>query len=52
MRGKGIREPTTGRFGHQYLHFNVAIPKHLTDKQTQLMKEFGDIEESKSQSSK
>eukprot|EP01084_Bolivina_argentea_P018351 34167_1 len=33
MRGKGITEPSTGRKGHQYLHFNVIVPTHLSNEQ-------------------
>ncbi|ETO22461.1 hypothetical protein RFI_14739 [Reticulomyxa filosa] len=49
MRSKGITEHGTFRTGHQYLHFNVIIPKNLTETQKQLMEEFAKIEESKKQ---
>jgi len=42
MRSKGITEPSTGRKGHQYLHFNVVIPTQLTDEQRDLMQQFAD----------
>jgi len=42
MRSKGITEPSTGRKGHQYLHFNVVIPTELTEEQRDLMQQFAD----------
>ena len=43
MRGKGITEPSTGRKGHQYLHFNVSIPTNLTNEQKDLIEKFGQL---------
>eukprot|EP00485_Elphidium_margaritaceum_P001145 CAMPEP_0202696688 /NCGR_PEP_ID=MMETSP1385-20130828/10002_1 /ASSEMBLY_ACC=CAM_ASM_000861 /TAXON_ID=933848 /ORGANISM="Elphidium margaritaceum" /LENGTH=477 /DNA_ID=CAMNT_0049352929 /DNA_START=47 /DNA_END=1480 /DNA_ORIENTATION=- len=42
MRGKGIMEPTTGKKGHQYLHFNVVIPTSLNETQKELIQKFGE----------
>jgi molecular chaperone DnaJ len=39
MRGKGI-QAASGDTGHQYIHFKVEIPKHLTPQQQKLMEEF------------
>lgn len=39
MRGKGIHA-TTGDIGHQYIHYKVEIPKHLTPAQTKIMEDF------------
>ena len=44
MRGKGIRDPASGRIGHQYLHFLIKIPTKLTDKQKDLIKQFAECE--------
>jgi len=52
MRGKGITEPSTGRKGHQYLHFNVVVPSDITQEQRELMEKFGDIHEQNSNSKK
>jgi molecular chaperone DnaJ len=43
MRGKGITDPSSGRMGHQYLHFNVVIPNvdTLNKRQRELLEEFG-----------
>jgi len=43
MRGKGITEPSTGRKGHQYLHFNVVIPTEINEEQKELIRKFGDL---------
>eukprot|EP00744_Colponema_vietnamica_P012486 GILI01017523.1.p1 GENE.GILI01017523.1~~GILI01017523.1.p1 ORF type:complete len:466 (+),score=69.47 GILI01017523.1:116-1513(+) len=41
MKGKGIKrmEPSSG-YGNHYVHFQVQIPKNLSDKQKELLKEF------------
>ncbi|ETO32829.1 chaperone protein DnaJ [Reticulomyxa filosa] len=51
MRFKGIEEPQTSKIGHQYLFFNIVIPKDLTDRQKQLITEFGNIQGSKNPNS-
>jgi molecular chaperone DnaJ len=40
MRGKGIQQASTGETGHQFIHYKVEIPKHLTPQQQKLMEEF------------
>lgn len=40
MRGKGIQQASTGETGHQYIHYKVEIPKHLTPQQQKLMEDF------------
>ena len=47
MRGKGITEPSTGRKGHQYLHYNINIPTNLNDKQKELIEKFGKLQDDK-----
>lgn len=49
MRGKGIVDPAVGRYGHQYLHYNIVVPhpRDLTDKQKELLAQFGKIEDEK-----
>eukprot|EP01113_Clastostelium_recurvatum_P039442 TRINITY_DN6021_c0_g1_i3.p1 TRINITY_DN6021_c0_g1~~TRINITY_DN6021_c0_g1_i3.p1 ORF type:complete len:204 (+),score=53.54 TRINITY_DN6021_c0_g1_i3:215-826(+) len=53
LRGKGIRDPR-GRTGDQFVHFKVQVPRNLTSRQQELMKEFESItkqEEAKVKSS-
>jgi molecular chaperone DnaJ len=40
IRGRGVQRLNGGTTGNQYVHFKIEIPKHLTTKQEQLMKEF------------
>ena len=39
MSRKGIKRLSSGGFGDQFVHFKVQIPKHLTEKQRQLLEE-------------
>jgi len=48
MRAKGITEPSTGRKGHQYLHFNVVVPTEISDEQRRLIEQFGELCEKES----
>ncbi|MCL7024390.1 hypothetical protein MKW94_016337 [Papaver nudicaule] len=41
LRKKGIKTRKSLSFGDQYVHFNVSIPKNLTQKQRALIEEFG-----------
>ena len=44
MTGRGV-EPAGGRSkGHQYVHFDVVIPRALSDKQRELIEAFGEEE--------
>lgn len=46
MRGRGVKRLDGGLTGHQYVRVNVEIPKTLTPRQTELMREFA-VEEDK-----
>ncbi|KAK5582907.1 hypothetical protein RB653_004496 [Dictyostelium firmibasis] len=46
LKGKGIRFVNSTEFGSQYIHFIVSIPKNISQKQEELIKEF-DQEEKK-----
>ncbi len=39
MRNKGIKVVNKPQYGHQYIHFNVTIPKTLTPKARELVEE-------------
>lgn len=41
LKKKGIRVRNSFSFGDEYVHFNVSIPTTLTQKQRQLIEEFG-----------
>lgn len=41
LKGKGIKTRTSYSYGNQYVHFNVSIPKNLTQRQRELIEEFG-----------
>ncbi len=47
MRGKGISKGSNGNTGNEYVHLDVEIPKNLTDKQKELLKEFAALETAK-----
>ena len=40
MRGKGVPKIQSSGRGDQYVHLTVEIPKHLTEKQKELLREF------------
>ncbi|KAM7508986.1 hypothetical protein LguiA_019439 [Lonicera macranthoides] len=40
LKKKGIKTRNSYSFGDQYVHFNVSIPTHLTQRQRQLIEEF------------
>ena len=40
MRGKGVPKLQSSGRGDQYVHLTVEIPKHLTEKQKELLREF------------
>lgn len=40
MRGKGIRRVNTSGRGNQYVNLDVKIPRHLTERQKELLREF------------
>ncbi|MBS5569845.1 MAG: molecular chaperone DnaJ [Clostridiales bacterium] len=40
MRGKGVPKLQSSGRGDQYVHLTVDIPKHLTEKQKELLREF------------
>jgi molecular chaperone DnaJ len=42
MTKKGIKKLTGGGFGDQYVHLKVAVPKHLTDRQRELLEELSE----------
>ena len=44
MQGRGIR-PAGRPSGHQFVHFEVLIPKELSDRQKALIEEFGEEQE-------
>jgi len=43
MRAKGITEPSTGRKGHQYLHFTVVVPTQMSEQQTSLIQQYAEL---------
>ncbi|KAG6424580.1 hypothetical protein SASPL_114998 [Salvia splendens] len=45
LRKKGIKVRNSFSFGDQYVHFNVSISTNLTQRQRQLIEEFGKEEE-------
>lgn len=40
LKNKGIKTRNSYSFGDQYVHFNVSIPKNLTQRQRELIEEF------------
>jgi len=40
LRSKGIKQVHSSNSGHQYVHFKVIVPKHITAKQKELLEEF------------
>lgn len=40
MRGKGVPKLQSSGRGDQYVHLTVEIPKHLTEKQKEMLREF------------
>jgi len=40
LRGRGIRNNSTGGVGHQFITFKVKIPKNINSKQKKLLEEF------------
>ncbi|KAJ4955913.1 hypothetical protein NE237_012696 [Protea cynaroides] len=40
LKSKGIKTRSSFSFGDQYVHFNVSIPKNLTQRQRKLIEEF------------
>jgi len=40
LKGKGIRAVNSPEYGNQYVHFIVSIPKNISSKQEDLIKEF------------
>nr|XP_043621048.1 chaperone protein dnaJ GFA2, mitochondrial-like isoform X2 [Erigeron canadensis] len=41
LKGKGIKTRTSYLYGNQYVHFLVSIPKNITQRQRELIEEFG-----------
>ena len=42
MRGKGIPKLQSSGRGDQYVRVNVQVPKNLTEKQKELLKQFAE----------
>lgn len=40
LRGKGIQEPNSSRKGHHVVHLQIQIPKNITARQEELLREF------------
>jgi len=47
LRGRGLPELGTGRTGDLFVKFRVVTPKHLSPRQTELLREFAEEEERK-----
>ncbi|KAJ4969399.1 hypothetical protein NE237_016100 [Protea cynaroides] len=45
LKKKGIKTKNSASFGDQYVHFNVTIPKNLTQRQRMLIEEFAKEEQ-------
>ncbi|KAK9154948.1 hypothetical protein Sjap_002428 [Stephania japonica] len=45
LRKKGIKTRTSYSFGDQFVHYNVRIPTNLTQRQRELIEEFGKEEQ-------
>ncbi|KAL5560501.1 hypothetical protein UlMin_036712 [Ulmus minor] len=45
LKKKGIKTRNSYSFGDQYVHFNVSIPTNLTQRQRELIEEFGKEEQ-------
>jgi len=45
LHGKGIKKISRGGHGDEYIHIHVALPKHLTEKQRQILKEYAQHED-------
>ncbi|KAJ7949122.1 chaperone protein DnaJ-like [Quillaja saponaria] len=45
LKKKGIKSRNSYVLGNQYVHFNVSIPKNLTQRQRELIEEFGKVEQ-------
>ena len=48
MKEKGVKDLRTGRPGDQYVHLNIKIPTKLSSHQKDLLREFADKEQEKS----
>jgi len=44
MKGKGIKNLTSARKGHQYVVFNIEVPKKLSDRQKELVEEIANMD--------
>uniref|UniRef100_A0A7S0PXK0 J domain-containing protein n=1 Tax=Coccolithus braarudii TaxID=221442 RepID=A0A7S0PXK0_9EUKA len=44
MQGRGIRAPDGSGTGHQYVHFELAVPRKISAKQRELIEAFGEEE--------
>ncbi|KAM7472476.1 hypothetical protein LguiA_010659 [Lonicera macranthoides] len=45
LKKKGIKTRNSFSFGDQYVHFNVSVPTNLTQKQRELIEQFGKEEQ-------
>ncbi|KAI7747822.1 hypothetical protein M8C21_013237 [Ambrosia artemisiifolia] len=45
LKGKGIKSRNSYSYGDQYVHFNVSMPKNLTERQRELIEEFAKEEQ-------
>ena len=45
MQGRGVRAPDGSGTGHQFIHFEVRIPRALSPSQRQLIETYGEGEE-------
>ncbi|KAI4323375.1 hypothetical protein L6164_022988 [Bauhinia variegata] len=52
LKKKGIKSRNSYTFGDQYVHFNVSIPTHLTQRQRELIEEFAKEEQGESDKSR
>jgi DnaJ-class molecular chaperone len=46
LRGRGVKRLNSSTPGNQYVHLKVVIPKHLSPRQSELIKEY-QVEEAK-----
>ena len=44
MTGRGMPSPNGRGKGHQYVHFEIAMPKQLSSRQRELIEEFREEE--------
>uniref|UniRef100_A0A7S4FBV8 J domain-containing protein n=1 Tax=Chrysotila carterae TaxID=13221 RepID=A0A7S4FBV8_CHRCT len=45
MQGRGLKDLRGSGRGHQYVHFKLVVPRNVSERQKELIKEFGQEEE-------